>query len=105
MGVSRCDTGRSASVIGDCDNWGRVPPVYSTHMDKSCRNQTEIPARRFLTTREAARYCGYRSTSSIYKAFHVGWLCPAGRRGGKGTFVWAITHLDRFMLGKAWEDV
>jgi len=54
----------------------------------------------YLTTVDAARYCGFKTSSAIRKAHHEGRLLPVGRRGGTGTWVWAVTDLDRFMRGE-----
>ena len=57
------------------------------------------PVRHLLTTVEAAAYCGFKSTSAIRKAKLEGRLTPAGRRGGKGTWMWSVDELDRFLVG------
>ncbi|MCA9595404.1 MAG: helix-turn-helix domain-containing protein [Myxococcales bacterium] len=59
------------------------------------------PPSRLLTTREAAAYCGFKSTSALRKAKHEGRISPAGRRGGRGTLMWDLAELDRFLEGRA----
>jgi hypothetical protein len=57
-------------------------------------------ARRFLTTREAADHCGYRSTSALRKAKLEGRIRPAGQRGGTGTLMW-VGGPDAFLIGRS----
>ncbi len=57
------------------------------------------PTRRVLTTTEAAAYCGFKTPSAIRKAQLEGRLTPEGRRGGKGTWMWLVDELDRFLRG------
>ena len=54
----------------------------------------------YLTTREAAVYCGFRSSSGLRKAHHDRRVFPVGRRGGTGPCVWAVEDLDRFLRGE-----
>jgi len=54
---------------------------------------------RYLTSREAAIYLGFKSTSAIRKAVFDGRLRPIGRRGGRGTHLFTIAELDRFARG------
>ncbi len=60
-----------------------------------------LPPDALLTTREAALFCGFRSTSGLRKAKVEGRIRAAGRRGGRGTLVWEVAELRRFMLGTA----
>lgn len=53
----------------------------------------------FLTTREAARYCGFKSAGGLRKAKHDGRVHPAGRRFGTKTLMWRKDDLDRYLLG------
>jgi hypothetical protein len=53
----------------------------------------------YLTSREAAIYLGFKSTSAIRKAVFDGRLHPIGRRGGRGTHLFTIAELDRFARG------
>ncbi len=53
----------------------------------------------FLTTREAAAYCRFKSTSALRKAKLEGRLAPVGRRGGRGTWMWSRESLDEFLRG------
>jgi hypothetical protein len=39
----------------------------------------------FLTTREAADYCGFKTSGALRKAKLEGHIMPHGRRGGRGT--------------------
>ena len=52
-----------------------------------------------MTTAEAARYCGFKTTAAIRKALLDGRLVPLGRRGGKGTYMWSRQALDAFVAG------
>jgi hypothetical protein len=52
-----------------------------------------------MTTAEAARYCGFRTTAAIRKAHLEGRLVPLGRRGGTGTYMWSRQALDAFVAG------
>jgi hypothetical protein len=52
-----------------------------------------------LTTAEAARYCGFKTTGAIRKAALEGRLRPFGRRGGTGTYMWSREALDAFLSG------
>src|SRR5258708_3804843 len=56
---------------------------------------------RYLTTAAAALYCGFKTTGALRKAAREGRITPAGRRGGSGTWMWAIKELDRFLRGEA----
>ncbi|MBK8994468.1 MAG: helix-turn-helix domain-containing protein [Myxococcales bacterium] len=58
-------------------------------------------ARPYLTTAEAARYLGYRDGSALRKAKLEGRIQPVGRRGGRGTLMWAQDDLDAFLRGEA----
>ncbi len=63
------------------------------------RTEFVLGARRVLTSREAAAYCGFETTGAIRKAKSEGRLVPVGRRGGTGTWMFAIEELDRFLRG------
>ena len=52
-----------------------------------------------MTTAQAARYCGFKTTAAIRKAFGEGRLVPLGKRGGKGTYIWSREALDAFLAG------
>lgn len=54
-----------------------------------------------LTTRDAAAYCGFKTTGALRKVRLEGRIVPAGRRGGTGTWMWAREELDRFLRGEA----
>ncbi len=56
-------------------------------------------ARRYLTTREAAAYCGYKNPSAIRKAVMERRLAASGRRGGNGTSMFSLDALDEFLCG------
>ena len=53
----------------------------------------------FLTTAEAARYCGFKTAGGLRKAKHDGHVHPAGRRFGTKTLIWRKDDLDRYLLG------
>jgi hypothetical protein len=55
--------------------------------------------RTFLTTREAAAYCGFATTGALRKARLEGRIVPIGRRGGRGTLMWSLDDLGRFLRG------
>src|SRR5580692_10977124 len=52
-----------------------------------------------MTTAQAARYCGFKTTAAIRKALREGRLAPLGRRGGTGTYMWSRHALDAFLAG------
>ena len=52
----------------------------------------------FLTTREAAAYCGFKTTGALRKAAREGRIKPAGRRGGSGTWMWQRERPGRISL-------
>ena len=52
-----------------------------------------------MTTAQAARYCGFKTTAAIRKAFGEGRLVPLGRAGRKGTYIWSRQALDAFLAG------
>ena len=54
----------------------------------------------YLTTRDAAAYCGFKTTSALRKARLEGRIQPIGRRGGRGTYMWSIDALVRFLRGE-----
>ena len=58
-----------------------------------------LPADAIVTTREAATLCGFRTSSALRKAHIEGRIHPVGRRGGRGTLVWEVRALERFMRG------
>jgi hypothetical protein len=57
-------------------------------------------AKPFLTTREATVYCGFKTAGALRKAKLEGRIVPAGRRGGRGTFMWSRETLDRYLHGE-----
>src|SRR6185436_20050917 len=52
-----------------------------------------------MTTAQAARYCGFKTTAAIRKALLDGRLVPLGRRGGTGTYMSSRQALDAFRAG------
>ena len=58
------------------------------------------PTRRYLTTAEAAEYCGYDSASALRQAKRRGLVRPVGRRGGVGPLMWSVDALDAFLRGE-----
>jgi hypothetical protein len=55
--------------------------------------------RPFLTTREAAMYCGFKTAAGLRKAKLQGRVKAAGRRGGVGSLMWRRSDLDDFLRG------
>jgi hypothetical protein len=53
-----------------------------------------------LTTREAARYCGYSSPAGLLSARRRGMVEANGRRGGNGRLTWERAKLDEFLKGR-----
>jgi hypothetical protein len=58
-----------------------------------------MATRTYLTSAEAATYCGFKTIGGIQQAVRRGKLKPAGRRGGTGTYVFATADLDLFLTG------
>jgi hypothetical protein len=58
----------------------------------------------FLTTAEAATYCGFKTAAGLRKARMLGRVAAWGRRGGRGTLMWRREDLDAFLAGKAPEN-
>ncbi|MBI5532157.1 MAG: helix-turn-helix domain-containing protein [Deltaproteobacteria bacterium] len=58
------------------------------------------PLHPFMTTADAAAYCGFKTTGGIRKAKHDGKIKPIGRRGGSGPWMWSRDELDRFLRGE-----
>jgi hypothetical protein len=56
--------------------------------------------RRYLSTREASLYCGFKTTGALRKALLEGRVRAVGRRGGTGTLMWEREDLDRFLRGE-----
>jgi hypothetical protein len=54
----------------------------------------------YLTTADPARSCGFKTPSAIRKAPIEGRIFPVSRRGGKGTWVYAVADLHRFTRGE-----
>ena len=61
--------------------------------------------RTFLTTREAAAYVGFKTTSAIRKALLEGRIHPVGRRGGNGPWMFEVSELNRFLRGEPFATV
>lgn len=57
--------------------------------------------RHLLTTAEAAAFCGFRTAGALRKVAMEGRVAPAGRRGGRGTQMWEVDALERFLRGDA----
>ena len=55
--------------------------------------------RRFGLPRAAA-YLGFKTTGGLRKAHLEQRIFPAGRRGGRGTYIWSVEPLDRFLRGE-----
>ncbi len=76
----------------------KAPCVRATIGDSAYGGRRRMQ-RSFLTTSEAAAYCGL-SISGLHSARRRGRVCPSGRRGGgRGAWMWSIAELDRFLLG------
>ena len=78
----------------------RIDPAFRPHT--FIAYDTTKP---FLTTREAAAYCGFRTSSALRKAKLEGRIVPAGRRGGTGTLMWSREALDRYLQGSSLANV
>ena len=61
-------------------------------------------APRYMTTRQAADYCGFKTTGAMRKARREGRVRPVGRRGGRGTYMWDRLDLDAFLRGEPSAD-
>jgi len=59
----------------------------------------ELPDDATVTTSEAAQLCGFKTPSAIRKAFLEGRIRPVGKRGGRGTWMWRVADLRRFLNG------
>src|SRR5450755_4007224 len=79
---------------------GLSPPDSDAPDRSQVRVAVAVCPRSLLTTREAAAYCGFKTTGAIRKARSEGRLEPAGRRGGTGTWMWEVDELDRFLRGE-----
>lgn len=55
-----------------------------------------VAGAKYLTTKQAAAYCGFKSTAGIYSALRRGQL-RASRRGGTGDYVFSEKDLDEYM--------
>ncbi len=76
---------------------GRPQTNRSTETRKPDSNDLFPP---LMPTTRAASYCGYRTTGALRKAMLRGQVAPAGRRGGKGTWMWRREDLDAFLVGR-----
>ena len=87
--------GRASPWLG----WG--VPSEDAEFSAAHRAQTltALPLDALVTTREAAALCGFRTPSALRKAHLEGRIHPVGRRGGRGTQVWLVADLQRFMRG------
>src|SRR5690242_7163319 len=78
------------------DHSGEVATAHPSAKPLSrCERASE-----FLTTRAAASYVGFKTTGGLRKARLEGRIFPVGRRGGRGTYVWSVDALDRFLRGE-----
>jgi len=59
----------------------------------------ELPEDALATTREAATMCGFKTPSALRKAFLEGRIRPFCKRGGRGTWMWRVHDLRRFVGG------
>src|SRR5471032_1421210 len=75
----------------------------------SCCATSECPAMQreralsvegVLSTRAAARYCGFDSPRGLLSAYRRGKVYPLGRRGRSGSFTWRPEDLDAFLRGE-----
>jgi hypothetical protein len=76
-----------------------VRSIYNNPPEDAARGSQPVP-RRYLTTREAAIYCAFKTTGAIRKAVMEKRLVPAGRRGGTGTLMFRVEDLDAFLEGR-----
>lgn len=53
----------------------------------------------FMTTKQAASYCGFKNAGGLRKAKHDGRVFAAGRRYGTRILIWRREDLDRYLLG------
>src|SRR6185312_11567406 len=88
-----------------------IGQVASNRMRKAARqprmeplDEAKLPAPpaipQLLTTAAATAYCGFKTSSALRKAHMEGRIKPAGRRGGRGTWMWRRDDLDHFLVGK-----
>src|SRR5262245_34447941 len=82
----------SRSSVGD--RGGATRSITGT---SACGSVERGLSRLLLPTREAAAYCGFKNPSGLRKAHVEGRIFPVGRRGGVGTWMWAIADLDAFL--------
>jgi len=64
--------------------------------DVACEENLSL----YLPTAEAARYCGYRSASSLRKAAHSRLIWPVGRVSTNGPNVWLVRDLWMLVRGQ-----
>ncbi len=57
------------------------------------------PDKPYLTTTEAARYCGFKTGGGMRRAKLDGRVFPVGRRFGSSILMWRREDLDRFLQG------
>ena len=79
---------------------GTRPVLWTTRATVTAAAFPEV-RRTLLPTVEAAAYLGFKTTGGLRKAHLEQRIFPAGRRGGRGTYVWSIDALDRFLRGDA----
>jgi len=96
-GGPRLGERRGTSVGSPMARWSSTTGGKS----KSVSTPESVRSSPFLTTSEAARYCRFRSNAGLRKAWYRGDVFPTSRRGGKGTLVWHVDELARFLRGKA----
>jgi hypothetical protein len=91
---------RANGELRDGDNFAEA--VARKVAEKLSRPRGEgLPERRFITTAEAATYCGYRSVAGLKWAKRKGLVTSVGGRGGleSANEMWALEELDRFLSG------
>jgi hypothetical protein len=66
-------------------------------MTSQMDDKEEPPKSDAMTTREAARYCGFSSPSGLLSARRRGNVEANGRRGGTGKLTWDRRRLDEFL--------
>jgi hypothetical protein len=78
----------------------RVPPLAPVPPPTPIPVPAPAPYLTAADAADAARYRGFNTPSAIRKAHMEARIFPVSRRGGKGTWVYAVADLDRFMRGE-----
>src|SRR5690606_34505138 len=92
-GSSRAGEPRSMSNVVNVDFGAK-----GKRGDNAELRRLMLPERRYLSTKEAAAFCGM-TPNAFRMAAYRGKVRCAGRRGGAGERMWAVAELERFLLG------